>query len=200
MNKLSAWARSLRQSVSSKEARAAFFGQMTTRKASAVVAASTLVIGLILGSSIAASAAKSEIAVMSSDLADANASISLLEVEKQEADEEAEKAIGEADSAQKTAAANRTKLDAANKKLTELEAAAAVQLEEIATRDARIAELETQVASRAAPVAPAPSAPNTSAYYQNCTAARAAGAAPVRAGDPGYGRHLDRDGDGIGCE
>ncbi|MFE2937926.1 excalibur calcium-binding domain-containing protein [Streptomyces sp. NPDC059255] len=39
-----------------------------------------------------------------------------------------------------------------------------------------------------------------SVYYKNCTAARAAGAAPVRAGDPGYGRHLDRDGDGVGCE
>jgi hypothetical protein len=37
-------------------------------------------------------------------------------------------------------------------------------------------------------------------YYENCSAARAAGAAPVRAGDPGYGRHLDRDGDGVGCE
>lgn len=36
--------------------------------------------------------------------------------------------------------------------------------------------------------------------YRNCTAARAAGAAPVRRGDPGYGRHLDRDGDGVGCE
>ncbi|WP_257557222.1 excalibur calcium-binding domain-containing protein [Sphingobium sp. CFD-2] len=36
--------------------------------------------------------------------------------------------------------------------------------------------------------------------FPNCSAARAAGAAPVRAGDPGYGRHLDRDGDGIGCE
>ncbi|MDR7155359.1 hypothetical protein J2W40_002186 [Sphingobium xenophagum] len=36
--------------------------------------------------------------------------------------------------------------------------------------------------------------------FANCTAARAAGAAPVRAGDPGYGRHLDRDGDGVGCE
>jgi hypothetical protein len=36
--------------------------------------------------------------------------------------------------------------------------------------------------------------------FANCTQARAAGAAPVRAGDPGYGRHLDRDGDGIGCE
>ncbi|WP_239459864.1 excalibur calcium-binding domain-containing protein [Nocardioides daejeonensis] len=37
-------------------------------------------------------------------------------------------------------------------------------------------------------------------YFENCTAARAAGAAPVRRGDPGYGSHLDRDGDGIGCE
>lgn len=36
--------------------------------------------------------------------------------------------------------------------------------------------------------------------YANCSAARAAGAAPVRVGEPGYGRHLDRDGDGIGCE
>ncbi|WP_231635499.1 excalibur calcium-binding domain-containing protein [Novosphingobium sp. ST904] len=30
--------------------------------------------------------------------------------------------------------------------------------------------------------------------------ARSAGAAPVRRGAPGYGRHLDRDGDGVGCE
>ncbi|WP_246062238.1 excalibur calcium-binding domain-containing protein [Haloactinospora alba] len=37
-------------------------------------------------------------------------------------------------------------------------------------------------------------------YYENCDAARAAGAAPVREGDPGYGPHLDRDGDGVGCE
>lgn len=39
-----------------------------------------------------------------------------------------------------------------------------------------------------------------SAYYKNCDAARAAGAAPVHRGEPGYGSHLDRDGDGTGCE
>ncbi|NYH53452.1 hypothetical protein HNR06_003041 [Nocardiopsis arvandica] len=39
-----------------------------------------------------------------------------------------------------------------------------------------------------------------SVYFQNCDAARAAGAAPVRRGDAGYGGHLDRDGDGVGCE
>lgn len=38
------------------------------------------------------------------------------------------------------------------------------------------------------------------ASFPNCTAARAAGAAPVRRGDPGYAPHLDRDGDGVGCE
>lgn len=36
--------------------------------------------------------------------------------------------------------------------------------------------------------------------YANCAAARAAGSAPVRRGDPGYSSHLDRDNDGIGCE
>lgn len=36
--------------------------------------------------------------------------------------------------------------------------------------------------------------------FRNCAEARAAGAAPVRRGDPGYGPHLDRDRDGIGCE
>jgi hypothetical protein len=35
------------------------------------------------------------------------------------------------------------------------------------------------------------------AYYPNCTAA---GAAPVRSGDPGYSRKLDGDGDGVGCK
>ncbi len=35
--------------------------------------------------------------------------------------------------------------------------------------------------------------------YKNCDAVRAAGAAPIRRGDPGYASHLDRDGDGEGC-
>lgn len=36
--------------------------------------------------------------------------------------------------------------------------------------------------------------------YRNCDAVRAAGKAPVHRGEPGYGRHLDRDGDGTGCD
>lgn len=41
---------------------------------------------------------------------------------------------------------------------------------------------------------------NSRREFANCSQARAAGAAPVYRGDPGYGRHLDRDNDGIGCE
>ena len=37
-------------------------------------------------------------------------------------------------------------------------------------------------------------------YYRNCSAARAAGVTPIRRGEPGYGRHLDRDNDGVACE
>lgn len=56
--------------------------------------------------------------------------------------------------------------------------------------------------TREAPMARASHASPTSASgaYRNCSEARAAGAAPVRRGDPGYGPHLDRDNDGVGCE
>ncbi|WP_245760936.1 excalibur calcium-binding domain-containing protein [Saccharopolyspora shandongensis] len=39
-----------------------------------------------------------------------------------------------------------------------------------------------------------------SAYYSNCAAARAAGAAPLHSGEPGYRSALDRDHDGVACE
>jgi hypothetical protein len=48
------------------------------------------------------------------------------------------------------------------------------------------------------PQAEVPDAP--AAYYANCTAARAAGAAPLYRGQPGYRSALDRDNDGVACE
>ena len=42
--------------------------------------------------------------------------------------------------------------------------------------------------------------PPATVYYPNCAAARAAGAAPLHAGQPGYRPGLDRDGDGVACE
>ncbi|GAB2771031.1 DUF1524 domain-containing protein [Terrabacter koreensis] len=44
-----------------------------------------------------------------------------------------------------------------------------------------------------------PAAPSA-AYYRNCAAAWAAGAATLYRGDPGYRAGLDRDGDGRACE
>ncbi|QHC75296.1 hypothetical protein GSU40_04285 [Rathayibacter sp. VKM Ac-2805] len=95
---------------------------------------------------------------------------------------------------------------------------AATSTTTLASRDARIAELEAaataaaaavpvavaEVAPAAAPAAAAPAAASTggggAAFYANCDAVRAAGAAPIRTGDAGYSRKLDRDGDGVGCE
>ncbi|MGZ0071797.1 excalibur calcium-binding domain-containing protein [Sphingobium limneticum] len=36
--------------------------------------------------------------------------------------------------------------------------------------------------------------------YRGCREARAAGATPLHRGQPGYGVHMDGDGDGIACE
>jgi len=36
--------------------------------------------------------------------------------------------------------------------------------------------------------------------FRNCAEARAAGYSDIRHGTYGYGPHLDRDNDGIGCE
>lgn len=68
-----------------------------------------------------------------------------------------------------------------------------------------------KVAATCGPSAPVPTTPSTtpstsrtaptsSVFYATCAAARAAGAAPLRAGTPGYRVALDRDRDGIACE
>ena len=41
---------------------------------------------------------------------------------------------------------------------------------------------------------------SSNVYYRNCDAARAAGAAPIYRGQPGYRPALDRDNDGVACE
>jgi hypothetical protein len=61
---------------------------------------------------------------------------------------------------------------------------------------ARIAEQQRQ---QQAP-APLVGGSDPSVYYQNCAAARAAGVAPINAGQPGYRAGLDRDNDGVACE
>jgi hypothetical protein len=65
-----------------------------------------------------------------------------------------------------------------------------------------VATLPRGVSQPVPPPAPAPlpASPAGGVYYENCTAARAAGAAPIMRGEPGYASKLDRDNDGIACE
>lgn len=58
----------------------------------------------------------------------------------------------------------------------------------------------TKAAPPPPPAEPTEDAPARSAYYANCSAAKAAGAAPLYRGEPGYRSGLDRDGDGVACE
>lgn len=58
----------------------------------------------------------------------------------------------------------------------------------------------TATVTAKAPAADSGAGDSNSVHYGNCSEARAAGAAPVHRGEPGYGRHLDRDGDGVGCD
>lgn len=68
-----------------------------------------------------------------------------------------------------------------------------------------VTEPPTTATSR--PVAPTTTAKpattvpaTTGTYYGSCDEVRAAGAAPIRRGEPGYRPGLDRDNDGIACD
>lgn len=83
-------------------------------------------------------------------------------------------------------------------------AAAAAEAAEKAAQEK--AAQEAQQAGEAAqeqaqePEEPAQPAQKPQAYYRNCAEAKAAGAAPLYQGDPGYRSALDRDHDGVACE
>ncbi len=82
-------------------------------------------------------------------------------------------------------------------------AAAAAEAAEAAEKAAQEkAAQEAQQAEEAAqePEEPAQPAQKPQAYYRNCAEAKAAGAAPLYQGDPGYRSALDRDHDGVACE
>ena len=140
---------------------------------------------------------------------------------KRKAEEEAERKAEEA--RQKAEAEAREKAEEEARKKAEAEAKAAAEAEAQRQAEQAAAEEEAQRQAAAdaeaarqaqeqqsqiqpfAPQQPAPQpqpapSPPTSVYYPNCSAARAAGAAPVFVGQPGYGTHLDRDRDGVGCE
>lgn len=116
------------------------------------------------------------------------------EEEKAKAEEEARKKAEEEAARQ---AAEEAQRQAETEAARQAEAQRAA--EEQARRQSQIQPLmpQTPAPPVAPPVAPPPPA---NVWYENCAAARAAGAAPVYLGQPGYGTHLDRDRDGVGCE
>lgn len=77
------------------------------------------------------------------------------------------------------------------------EQAAAVQA--AADEAARVAA-EQAAQQQAPPIQPLLEAPAGDVYYANCSEAKAAGAAPLYIGQPGYRPKMDGDSDGIACE
>ncbi|WP_344521093.1 excalibur calcium-binding domain-containing protein [Streptomyces rectiviolaceus] len=72
-------------------------------------------------------------------------------------------------------------------------------LSESVTPPPRPAETATETEAPEPPPSPESSAA-PDVYYENCAEARAAGAAPLIAGEPGYRPELDRNLDGVACE
>ncbi|KAB7791341.1 excalibur calcium-binding domain-containing protein [Bifidobacterium leontopitheci] len=105
------------------------------------------------------------------------------EAAKQKAEEEAKKKAEE-EAAKKAAEEQAAQQKAAQEKAAQEEAA-----RKAAEEQARQQQLQQQQQQQ-----------QSNVYYQNCTAAREAGAAPLYRGQPGYSSKLDRDGDGIACE
>ena len=120
------------------------------------------------------------------------------------------RAVASTEASQRAAAeaAAKAKAEAAAKAKAEAEAAvraeaARVAAEQAATAEATRVAAEQAAAQEAARLEAERQAAEvqqpTNVYYANCTAVRAAGAAPIFTGDPGYRPALDRDGDGQGC-
>ena len=66
--------------------------------------------------------------------------------------------------------------------------------------EAKIIDLEVATMRADQKAGQLPNPQTTNVFYANCSQARAAGAAPIYRGQPGYRTKLDRDRDGIGCE
>lgn len=111
----------------------------------------------------------------------------------------ADKVIADKAAAEKVAADKAAADKAAAEKVLADKAAADKVAADKAAADKAAADKAARYVPPA-PVAPAVPAAPAAPYYANCTAARAAGAAPIYKGSPGYGTHLDRDRDGIGCD
>lgn len=109
-----------------------------------------------------------------------------------------EKAAAEKVAAETAAAEKAAAEKAAADKAAADQVAAQLVAEQAAAQQAAEQAAAAQQPAQQAPAAPAP-AP-AAAYYGSCAEAKAAGAAPLYAGQAGYRAGLDRDNDGVACE
>lgn len=187
--------------VPTRSPKQGFFIRPVTRRTGVIVAGSTLVLGLLIGAGMGSTTSQTQVASLASE-------VSSLKTEVTEATETVTDASADVEAAAEQVAAAKAEVEkvkgqltASRSKITEMETAATAAQAELDSRASQIADLQGKVSAQSAP-APAPAqpvAPRT-VPFKNCSEARAAGAAPVHRGDPGYGTNLDRDGDGIGCE
>lgn len=186
--------------------RFAFFRRPTTRRTAAIAAGAAFLLGTVIGFGGGAgdpatiTALEDRIEVLQTEHTEAMD----LVADREAVDTAKDAAEGRADALADEVEATQAELASVEGELASAQAelsAVRSELDGVRTerdaQQARVAELEAAAAP--APVVEQPSAP-VNVHYQNCAAARAAGAAPVYSSDPGYGRHLDRDGDGVGCE
>ena len=108
--------------------------------------------------------------------------------EKKAAEEAAAKKVAEEKKAAEEAAAKKAAEEEAARKAAEEQAAAQAEAQRQAEEAARQAQQQQQQQAQ------------QNVHYANCSAVRAAGAAPLYQGQPGYNGKLDRDHDGVACE
>jgi hypothetical protein len=137
---------------------------------------------------------------------DSTVHLGVKNLEKEAAEKAAaDKAAAEKAAAEKAAADKVAADKAAADKAAADAAAAAAAAAKLAAEQAAARQAVPQAPAPApvAPAAPAPApvapVPGT-AYYASCADAKAAGAAPIYAGQPGYRAGLDRDNDGTACD
>lgn len=195
--------------ASGEQKRPSFLRRPMARSTGLIVAGSALLVGLLLGGGAGGAGAQSRVTSLSEQVASLETDVDDARLVAAENDTALADAQADLDAALDKLATATAALETVTAQVSEMQTAATASQGELDARAARITDLEGQLSAQtveaaapAAPVAAAPAAPSapSSVYYKNCAAARAAGAAPVYSSDPGYGRHLDRDGDGVGCE
>lgn len=161
---------------------------------------------LVVGSALGGTSSQNE----RTELTDSVTSLTAQVVQLTSERDDAKRALETSESARDDLAASVSDLEAevstGASTVSDLQGQLTAAVSRAETAEARADSAESQARNAASAPSVAgfadvgTSSSSQSTYYANCTAVRAAGAAPIRSGEPGYSRKLDRDGDGVGCE